>query len=69
MEYRVIERAASGDEHVETFESAYDAVDFVASLWHRGEAVSARLYIVDTEGSVLLEPFDFYGISRAVSAA
>jgi len=69
MEYRVIHRTAATDELVHVFESAYDAVDFVAGLWYRREPRASRLYIVDSEGSTLLEPFDLAGVARAGEAA
>ena len=69
MEYRVIMRLDEGVEYVKTFESAYDAVDFVLALWHRGEARAQNLRIVDSEGSTLLESPDLAGITFAGEAA
>lgn len=65
MEYRVVEisvvRGELQTEQLEVFESAYQAVDYMASSWYRAEERSARLYLIDSEGSVLLTPFDVPG--------
>ena len=68
MEYRVVEidthlpPEQAKEVEVARFDSAYHAADFITASWYRGEVRSARLHVVDSQGSILLSPYDLVGI-------
>ena len=63
MEYRVIEidnRVSDRARRLEIarFDSAYRAADYVSESWYRGDSRADRLYVIDTEDTILLTPYD-----------
>ena len=58
--YRVIERNDGQDREHKRFESAYEAAAYITSAWIREDAAAGRLYVVDEDGTNLVEPFDAF---------
>lgn len=74
MEYRVVEIEShmTGSEaseiEIARFDSAYHAADYISASWYRGEARAGRLHVVDSDGSVLLSPYDLVDIGSGAWA-
>lgn len=69
MGYRVVVIDPQPDtarvEDLRVFDSAYAAVDYMTSAWHRGDARARRLHLLDPHGRVLLGPDDLIGTCAA----
>lgn len=74
MEYRVVEidthlpAEEAREVEIARFDSAYNAADYISAFWYRGEPRANRLHVVDSEGSILLSPYDLASIGSGTFA-